>query len=92
MYTNTVQCIVLSTLGVCVEYVCVCWLGHLDVWGELASRKRSLTHHPSSQGWASRCLVIVCLCVYLSGCRYSCDLFGMWVWLAYSSFYIIQLV
>ena len=25
------------------------------VWGELASHKRSLTHRPSSQGWASRC-------------------------------------
>ena len=34
--------------------VCVSW-GHLDVWGESASDKRSLTHHPSSQGWASRC-------------------------------------
>ena len=29
-------------------------VGHLDVWGELTSRKRSLTHCPSSQGWASR--------------------------------------
>ena len=39
-----------------LEAVCVCvsW-GHLDVWGELASHKRSLTHCPSSQGWASRC-------------------------------------
>ena len=35
-------------------YVCVSW-GHLDVWGKLASHKRSLTHCPSSQDWASRC-------------------------------------
>ena len=25
------------------------------MWGELASHKKSLTHCPSSQGWASRC-------------------------------------
>ena len=30
-------------------------LRYMDVWGELASHKRSLTHRPSSQGWASRC-------------------------------------
>ena len=47
----------LSLEAVCVfvcMYMCVGW-GHLDVRGELASHKRSLTHHPSSQGWASRC-------------------------------------
>ena len=53
---------------ICVD-VCIyiCWLGHLDVLGELATHKRSLTHHPSSQGWASRCPVIDCLFVYLFG-------------------------
>ena len=43
--------------------VCVRW-GHLDVSGELASHKRSLTHRPSSHGWASRCpyiAIYVCL-------------------------------
>ena len=30
------------------------WI-HLGVWGELASHKDSLTHRPSSQGWASKC-------------------------------------
>ena len=34
------------------------------VWGELASHKRSLTHCPSSQGWASRCpLLYTFLCL-----------------------------
>ena len=42
----------------CVLCLCVCWLGHLDVWGELAGHIRSLTHRPSSQGWAFRCPVI----------------------------------
>ena len=28
---------------------------HLGVWGELARHQRSLTHHPSSQRWASGC-------------------------------------
>ena len=31
---------------------------YLGVWGELASHKRSSTHCPSSQGWASKCLVL----------------------------------
>ena len=47
----------------CACTMCVSW-GHLDVWGELASHKRSLTHPPSSQGWASRCHLLhtfVCL-------------------------------
>ena len=44
--------IIVTCVYVCVHgYVSV---GHLDVWGELTSRKRSLTHCPSSQGWASR--------------------------------------
>ena len=30
------------------------------MWGELASHKKSLTHHPSSQGWASLA-IYVCL-------------------------------
>ena len=29
----------------------------LNVWGELASHKRSSTLHPSSQGWASGVLL-----------------------------------
>ena len=37
-------------------------MGTLGVWGELVSHKRSLTHHSSSQGWASRLpLLYVCL-------------------------------
>ena len=46
---NYIKCF-LSLEAVCV-FVCM----HVDVWGELASHKRSLTHRPSSQGWASRC-------------------------------------
>ena len=50
------------SMSVCLYmYVYVSW-GLLEVWGELASHKRSLTHCPSSQGWASRCpLLYVCL-------------------------------
>ena len=33
--------------------LCTCISMHFDVWGELASHKKCLTHHPSSQGWAS---------------------------------------
>ena len=33
------------------------------VWGELACCKRSLTHRPSSQGWASGVLLFVCVCM-----------------------------
>ena len=57
-----------------VSYECVSWLvvswGQLDVWGELASHNRPLTHRPSSQGWASRCLLLhvyTCIYVCLSG-------------------------
>ena len=49
------------SVNVCV-LVRVC--EHLDVWGELASHKRSLIHRPSSQGYASRCpllYMLVCL-------------------------------
>jgi len=46
----------------CLVHVCVFVYvssrQYLGVWGELASHKRSLTHHPSSQGWASTCLVL----------------------------------
>ena len=52
----------------------MCWLGHLDVWGELAGHQRSLTHRPSSQGWAFRCLVFACLFVCLI-----CGCVRMWV-------------
>ena len=38
----------------------------LGVWGELACHKRSLTHRPSSQGWASSVLLL-CVCVSLFG-------------------------
>ena len=38
---------------------------HVHV-GRVGYHKRSLTHHPSSQGWASRC-PIVCMFV-LFGC------------------------
>ena len=53
-------------MSVCLYmYVYVSW-GLLDVWGELASRKRSLTHRPSSQGWASRCpLLHVYTCMFV---------------------------
>ena len=34
------------------------------VWGELASHKRSLTHCPSSQGWAS-CVLLQSVYVVL---------------------------
>ena len=44
--------------------------GHLGVWGELASHKRSLTHHPSSQGWASGCLELY-MFVWLFGSQVS---------------------
>ena len=52
------------SMSVCLYmYVYVSW-GLVDVWGELTSHKRSLTHRPSSQGWASRCPLLymfVCL-------------------------------
>ena len=41
-YIDTPQCI----LHVHVKYT---------VWGELDNHKRSLTHRPSSQGWAFEC-------------------------------------
>ena len=41
-----------TTLGV----LCLCVrVGHLGVWGELVNHIRSLTHHPSSQGWVPWC-------------------------------------
>ena len=66
-------------LSVCM-YVCVSW-GHLDVWGELASHKRSLTHRPNSQGWASRCLLHIRLFVWA--------MVG-WVTLPFFSFYFLK--
>ena len=59
---------------------------HVGVWGELAGHQRSLTHHPSSQGWAFRCPVIVCLFVNL--CRYV-TMFRTWVGV---SFFLLFLV
>ena len=38
----------------CIFSVCI----YVHVRGELAGNKRSLTHCPSSQGWAFRCPVI----------------------------------
>ena len=38
------------------------------MWGELASHKRSLTHRPSSQGWASSYYMFVCLGYGWVGC------------------------
>ena len=46
----------------------------LDASGELASHKRSLTHRPSSQGWASRCPLLY-MFVSLGNC-----------WVGYLSF------
>ena len=53
-------------------YVCVYVSSrqYLGVWGELASHKRSSTHRLSSQGWASKCVVLnvfvgMCLNVYM---------------------------
>ena len=33
------------------------------MWGELSGHKRSLTHHPGSQGWGILCHAPVCVCV-----------------------------
>ena len=38
---------------------------YMFIHGELASHKRSLTHRPSSQGWASGVLGFVCMYVYM---------------------------
>ena len=38
--------------------------GCLSVWGELVNHKRSLTHRPSSQGWAPKCPIHLCLFGY----------------------------
>ena len=46
--------------------VCIMLVWTLGVWGELACHKRSLTHRPSSQGWASSVLLL-CVCVSLFG-------------------------
>ena len=40
---------------------------HVHVWGELASHKRSSTHCPSSQGWASGVLL---QSMYVVSCMY----------------------
>ena len=63
---------------VCIMFIlfsnvcCKCmWVWTLDVWGELACHKRSLTHCPSSQGLASSVLLLcVCMLVCLDevGC------------------------
>ena len=53
-------------------YVCVSW-GHLDVWGELASHKRSLTYRLSSQGWASRCPLLYLSGSWLGGLPFLCS-------------------
>ena len=44
-------------------HVRTCSWGQFDVWGELASHKISLTHNPSSQGWASKCHIIMFVCL-----------------------------
>ena len=49
-----------------VSYECVSW-GQLDVWGELASHNRPLSHRPSSQGWASRCPYVCLSGLWLGG-------------------------
>ena len=55
---------------------------HLGVWGELASHQRSLTHRPSSQGWASRCLSLSGFYFGLMGC----------IWVAGLSFCLYLLI
>ena len=50
----------------CFDCLCVS-IGCLGVWRELVNHKRSLTHRPSSQGWAPRHpthFVIACLYTY----------------------------
>ena len=49
----------------------------LGVWGEFVNHKRSLTHRPSSQGWAPRHhsdFVIACLYTYIPVCSVSIEL------------------
>ena len=54
-----------NQVAICI-LCCVCpWVwGHLGVWGELASHKDSLTHCPSSLGWAPECPLGSVLYVY----------------------------
>ena len=65
------SCLHARTMYVYVsECVCFCqceWVWTLGVLGELASHKRSLTHRPSSQGWAPCVLLFCCLFVCFMG-------------------------
>ena len=65
---GTYKCTRILSLEAAVA-VFVCLSGTLGVWGELVNYKISLTHHPSSQGWAPRCpSVIVCFVFVLFWC------------------------
>ena len=64
------------SMSVCLYmYAYVSW-GLLDVWGELASHKRCLTHCPSSQGWASRCPLLYMFVCLLGGLPFFSFLFS----------------
>ena len=58
----------MSFSKLCGLHVLCVRVGHLGVWGELVNHKSSLTHHPSSQGWAPRCpICFVFVCVWCVG-------------------------
>ena len=72
------------------------WAGRACLWSTdetyacVNVHQRSLTHRPSSQGWAFRCPVIVCLFVSLI-CRYVA-MFGMWVGVSFVLLFLNILV
>ena len=68
------KCIFYKPWGCCIHLCvhCVCVkVGHVGVWGELVNHKRSLTYHPSSQGWAHECPTVGLFVLY------RCSLLGL---------------
>ena len=81
-HINTVKRQMENSVRVKVHVQCTCVYHILYMYNvhvELASHKRSSTHRPSSQGWASRCLVLCCWLV--SGCLLVCFVVArLFVW------------
>ena len=71
-YTHEHCCFVGISTMYSIVFMFTCM--YVGAWGELVNHKRSLTHHPSCQGWASRCPIhFVFARLYCLGVVY-------WVW------------
>ena len=70
----------------CLSVFYACWLGYLDVWGELVNHKRTFPPPPSSQGWDPHCTHVQVFGVFLC-------LSGMYIarWASFLLFYIFYL-